>query len=149
MRPTNLENLFVKLLAQHEDLMAKAGFPQSWIDNDRDIIAYRNVLATRYGRLRTISAAQYAHLDEILGEVLGARPWLVWRTRRLAEAMRAWNSEAVVLTVKSLQNYVLRTLRETAGTKANVCYDPALGLWQWNAKKLGKPPKSVRPGVSL
>jgi hypothetical protein len=68
-------------------------------------------------------------IDKLLGEILSENRLKPWSTKALAEAIAM--ADKIEVSSKTLQNSVLRDLREIKGTIASKCYDPKTQRWKW------------------
>lgn len=68
-------------------------------------------------------------LDKAVAAVLGGNPTKAWTTKELSQMVAA--REEIEVSSKTLENRQLIALRETKGTKAWACYDPATRRWKW------------------
>lgn len=68
-------------------------------------------------------------LDAAVAAVLASNPAKAWVTKELSQMVAA--REEIEVSSKTLENQQLVRLRETKGTKAHACYDPATKRWKW------------------
>ena len=68
-------------------------------------------------------------LDGAVAAVLKSNPAKAWTTKELSQMVAA--RDDVEVASKTLENQQLIRLRETKGTKAHACYDPATRRWKW------------------
>lgn len=68
-------------------------------------------------------------LDKAVAAVLASNKAKAFTTKELSQMVAA--REEIEVASKTLENQQLVRLRETKGTKAHACYDPATRRWKW------------------
>lgn len=128
-----MTTLFERLLDAQVALMRQAGFEPEWIEADPLVSECRAELTQARTAFFGLSAPMLL-VDEAVPRVLRTAPTgALWSTAKLAERIAAESD--ITIGSKSLQNYTLPRLRETAGTNAARCWDAGFRKFRWVPKK--------------